>query len=255
MNKKWMVFIVTATISILFISCADNKLLKRQGEARRDVGEAYMNQNDYTAALNELLEAEKLYPNDHHLHNDLGLVYMAKDRLQLAVDHFKKAIELKPDYAPAINNLGTAYLALKDWNSAISCFEKVYKNLLYATPHYPLTNLGWAYYNKNDFALAEKYYKQALKIEPNYSIALHGLGLTYLKMGNAPEAVIYLEKAMKYSPWVPERYFDLAKAYEKLEQYDKAIECYYNIIKISQNNDLSLQAEKEISRLKAQDHK
>ncbi|MBA3036674.1 MAG: tetratricopeptide repeat protein [Desulfobacterium sp.] len=254
MNKNWLLY--TGIVLFVFgvVSCADNKLLKTQGEARRAVGEAYMNQNDYTASLNELLESEKLYPNDPHLHNDLGLVYMAKDRLQLAVDHFKKAVELKPDYAPAINNLGTAYLALKDWDSAIVCFDKVYKNLLYATPHYSLSNLGWAYYNKKEYSLAEKYYKEALKLDTNFPIALHGLGITYLKTGNISEAVIYLEKAIKYSPWYPERYMDLSEAYIKLKQYDKAIGCYYKVIEISPDNDLSAQAQKEISRLKADKH-
>ena len=158
MNKKWLCY--TGSVFYIFVlaSCADIELLKKQEEAGRLVGEAYMSQNDYTAALNELLKAERTYTKDPHLHNDLGLVYMAKDQLLLAIEHFIKAVELKPDYAPARNNLGTAYLAMKNWDSAIICFKEVSRDLLYATPHYPLTNLGWAYYNKKEFALAEQFY-------------------------------------------------------------------------------------------------
>ena len=168
MNNKWLCY--TGFVFLIFgLASCTNIELKKQGEADRLVGEAYMGQNDYTAALNELLKAEKKYTNDPHLHNDLGLVYMAKDQLPLAIEHFKKAIDLKPDYAPARNNLGTAYLAIKNWDSAIICFKEVSRDLLYATPHYPLTNLGWAYYNKKEFALAEQFYREALKIDPNYS--------------------------------------------------------------------------------------
>ncbi len=249
MNKKWLCY----TGSIVFIfglaSCADIELLKKQGEAGRLVGEAYMSQNDYTAALNELIKAEKTYTNDPHLHNDLGLVYMAKDRLLLAIEHFKKAVDLKPDYAPARNNLGTAYLALKDWDSAIICFKEVSRDLLYVTPHYPLTNLGWAYYNKKEFALAEQFYREALKIDPNFPIALRGLGLTYLAIGNPRDAVNCFERAVKYSPVFPELFSDLAGACAILKEYNKALLFYRKVVDIAPGSQLAVEAQNEIARI------
>jgi type IV pilus assembly protein PilF len=232
---------------IHIISCATDYELKKQGEATRLVGEAYMSQGDDTAALNELLKAEKIYSKDPHLHNDLGLVYMSKDKLDLAINHFKRAIELKPDYAPARNNLGTAYLAKKDWDSAITCFKEVTKDLLYATPHYPLSNLGWAYYNKNDFKAAEQYYKEALKIEPNFSVALHGLGLTYHANGKGAEAAGYIEKAIRYSTMRPELYMDLARAYVLLKEYTKAVVTYNKVIEIAPESLMAIEAKKEIA--------
>ena len=186
------------------VSCAANlEIRKNQEEALRNLGEAYMGQGDYTAALRKLLEAEKLYSKDPHLQYDLGLVYMAKGRSDLAIHHFKKAIEIKPDYTPAKNSLGAAYLAQKRWDDAIACFKEITGDLLYVTPHYPLSNLGWAYYNKKEFKLAEKYYQDALKIEPEFVIALRGLGMTYLKMGRISEAVTFLEKVIKLAPDSP----------------------------------------------------
>jgi len=248
MNKKWLCYTGFVFYIFGFTSCADIELLKRQGEAGRLVGEAYMSQNDYTAALNELLKAEKTYPNDPHLHNDLGLVYMAKDQLFLAIEHFKKAVDLKTDYAPARNNLGTAYLAMKNWDSAIICFKEVSRDLLYATPHYPLTNLGWAYYNKNEFALAEQFYREALKIDPNYPIALRGLGLTYLAIGKPHDAVNFFEKAAKYSRF-PELFSDLAGAYAVLKEYNKALLFYKKVIDIAPGSQLAVEAQNEIARI------
>ena len=249
MNNKLLCY--TGFVFIIFgiSSCADIELLKKQGEAGRLVGEAYMSQNDYTAALNELLKAERTYTNDPHLHNDLGLVYMAKDRLLLAIEHFKKAVDLKPDYAPARNNLGTAYLAMKNWDSAIICFKEVSRDLLYATPHYPLTNLGWAYYNKKEFALAEQFYREALKIDPNFPIALRGLGLTYLAIGNPRDAVIFFERAVKYSPVFPELFSDLAGTYAILKEYNKAVIFYRKVVDIAPGSQLAAEAQKEIVRI------
>jgi Tfp pilus assembly protein PilF len=248
MNKKWLCY----TGSVVFIfglaSCADIELLKKQEEAGRLVGEAYMSQNDYTAALNEFLKAERTYTKDPHLHNDLGLVYMAKDQLILAIEHFKKAVDLKPDYAPARNNLGTAYLAMKNWDSAIICFKEVSRDLLYATPHYPLTNLGWAYYNKKEFDLAEQFYREALKIDPNYPIALRGLGLTYLAIGKPRDAVNLFEKAVKYSRF-PELFNDLAGTYAILKESNKAITFYKKVIDIAPGSQLAVEARNEITRI------
>ena len=111
---------IAGILVIGFLSgCVPNETLRKQGESARNLGEAYMAQQNYTAALKEPLAAEQLTPDDPYLHNDLGLTYMAKDRLDLAIVHFKKALALKPDYAPAMKNLGTAYLAQQNWDAAI----------------------------------------------------------------------------------------------------------------------------------------
>ena len=248
MNKKWLCYFGFVLYTLGITSCTDIEL-KKQGEAIRNVGEAYLIQGDYTAALNELLKAEKMYANDPHLHNDLGLAYRAKDKLPLAIEHFKKAIDLKPDYAPARNNLGEAYLAMKSWDSAIICFKEVSRDLLYATPHYPLTNLGWAYYNKKEFALAEQFYREALKIDPNFPIALRGLGLAYLATGNPRDAVNCFERAVNYSPVFPELFSDLAGTYAILKEYNKAVLFYKKVIYIAPGSLLAVEAQNEIARI------
>ena len=117
-NRLWIVGILV----IGFLSgCVPNETLRKQGESSRNLGEAYMAQGNYTAALKELMAAEQLTPDDPYLHNDLGLTYMVKDRLDLAIRHFKKALALKPDYAPAMNNLGAAYLAQQNRDAASFC--------------------------------------------------------------------------------------------------------------------------------------
>jgi Tfp pilus assembly protein PilF len=221
---------------------------KKQGEASRNLGEAYMQQRDFSSAMRELLKAEKLYSKDPYLQNDLGLVYMAKDRLDFAIKHFKKAVELKPDYAPARNNLGTAYLAKKEWDVAIACFKEIVDDILYATPHYPLTNLGWAYYNKKEYDLAEKYYGQALKLEPNFIIALRGLGRTYMAMGRAADAVATLEKAVRGYPRSADSYFYLARAYRLSCEYRKAINAYKKVMELVPDSPISREAEEELEQ-------
>ena len=63
-------------------------------------------QGNYTAALKELLEAEKINPKDAITHNYLGITYRNKNLPDKAIFHFEKALDLNPGYSIAKNNLG-----------------------------------------------------------------------------------------------------------------------------------------------------
>ena len=248
----------------LCVGCtANQEVLKKESEAIRNVGEAYMAEGKYREALREFLEAEKLYPDDPYLQNDLGLAYWKKKKPKIAVDHFKKAIELKHDYAPAKNNLGQAYLELKNWDAAISCFKEVAENLIYATPHYPLFSMGWAYYNKKEYVSAEKYYNEALQYyrdgyrkDDLYFKTMWNLGRTYIAMGKLSDAKKTIEEAVNdeavknFPDLEIILYFDLARLYTSLREFDKALDAYNMIRKIAPETPLAKRAEKEAERLK-----
>jgi tetratricopeptide (TPR) repeat protein len=244
-------FIGLITILGLTGACAPSvEVRQKECEAQRNIGEAYMLQGNYTQALKELLEAEKIYADDYILQNYLGLAYLNKNKFDLAIAHFKKAIQLKPGYAPALNNLGTAYLMAKDWDRAIEIFEAVTKDLLYATPHYPLANLGYAYYNKKDYQKAEAYYRKALEIEPRYINALLGLGRTYIAALNLKEALTVLESAAKFYPQSAEVYFELATAYKLSGRYREAVWAYGRAGELSPpDSALAAQAREEMALL------
>ncbi|MBW2741097.1 MAG: tetratricopeptide repeat protein [Deltaproteobacteria bacterium] len=245
-------FVLSLYLFLIFCiaSCSANiEVRKKQGEASRNLGEAYMQQRDFTSALREFLKAEKIYSKDPYLQNDLGLAYMAKERLDLAIKHFKKAVKIKPDYAPAINNMGFAYVAKKDWDSAITCFKEIVDDILYATPHHPLTGLGGAYYNKQEYKLAEKYYRDALNLEPNFIIALRGLGRTYMAVERDADAIAMLEKAVKNYPRSAESYFYLAKAYCLSREYKKAVSAYNKVVELAPDSPIAREAQKNANLL------
>ncbi len=252
MNRNQLDWIVWVLTVFCVVSCAtaNIKVQKQQGEALRNLGEEYYRQGDYTSALREFLKSEELYPDDPFLQNDLGLTYKAKKRLDLAAKHFKKALEIKPDYAPAKNNLGTVYLDKKDWDTAIKYFKEVSENMLYATPHLALANLGWAYYNKKDYTLSETYYLKALDVEPKFVNAQRGLGLTYIAMGRIDEAVDILERAVKSYPNFVLLYDDLAKVYVLSYDYEKALDAYYKVIELAPGSAMAREAEKAVQRIK-----
>ncbi len=240
-----------AVMVICTVACTSNlQVRKQQGAAARNLGEVYFRQGSYTEALREFLKAESLYPDDPFLQNDLGLTYKAKKKPDLAITHFKKALALKPDYAPAKNNLGTVYLDKGEWDVAIAYFKEVAESLVYTSPHLPLSNLGWAYYNKKAYEQAEKYYLEALEIAPKFINALRGLGLTYMAMGKVPEGIEILESAVKEYPRMALLYFDLGTAYTLLHDYESALNAYKKVDELAPKSALARQAEKAVQKIK-----
>jgi len=242
----------------LLAACAtDLKMQKRKAEDKRNIAGAYIGQKNYTEALRELLDAEKLYADDPFLQNDLGFVYMEKEKPDLAIQHFKKALALKSDYSPAKNNLGVAYIKNEQWDEAITCFKELSENLLYTTPQNPLVNMGLAYYHKKDFAQSEKYYRRALGLYDDglnkdvaYINALHGLGLNCMATGRSREAVAMLEKAVQFAPRIAELFFDLGRAYTMAQEYPKAVKAYNKVVELIPDRFLAREAARAAEEIK-----
>ena len=245
--------LVLMSLTIGLQGCTQKKAShgnRQQAEAIRELGEAYMTEENYTMALRELLRAKQLYPDDPYLQNSLGLTYMARGRLETAVIHFKRAVELNPDYSPARNNLGSAYIALENWDRAIECFEAVKDDLLYATPYFSLSNLGYVYFRKGEYEKARRYYREALDMERRFPRALHGLGMVAFVTGDIDESIRRFEQALEVVPDAVNIYMDIGRAYEKKHEYSKALNAYEKVASMAQNSNLGDEAETAIRVLR-----
>ncbi len=107
-TRSWMMGI--AVLVMMFTGCTTDAELKEKARGHIRIGEANIQAGQYTQALKELLEAEKLTPDDPKMHYYLGIAYERKGFIDDAVKEFQKAIALKPDYSEALNYLGTIYL-------------------------------------------------------------------------------------------------------------------------------------------------
>jgi type IV pilus assembly protein PilF len=238
---------------LVLAGCAGQSNYENQriAESKRNIGEAYMRQGDYTSALRELLEAEKMNPEDAFTQHDLGLCYREKKLMTEALAHLNKAVQLKPSFTPARNSLGRVYLEIGQVDKAITIFKEISKDALYATPHFPLANLGLAYYQKGEYAAAVNYYHQALQLEPNFVFALHGLGKTYLAMNKGRLAMAYLEKALQLAPKVAEIHYEYAEANLLVGRIAQARISFENVIDLAvPESEFALRAKQRLRALK-----
>jgi tetratricopeptide (TPR) repeat protein len=246
---------VVRTVGILLLiifiaACAETvKDRTKEGRASRNLGEAYLRNGNYSMALRHLLKAESILPQDYYLQNDLGLAYMGLKKYDKAIRHFKNALDLKPDYAPAMNSLGNAYARQKRWDSAIEYYKKATQNPLYATPHLPLSNLGALYYELQNYERSERYYLEALDLQPEFVMALRGLSRTYVAMGRISEAISRLKKAIRIAPKLAVLHYDLGKAYQLTGDSEKAIMAFQQVMNLAPESPVADRAEIELNRM------
>lgn len=253
MVRMSALFVACWVISLCQMACTTESaaIRKQKAEAYRNLGEGHLRANSPTAALAELLKAEKIYAKDPLLHYDLGLAYFAKEEFDLAMDHFNKAVALKSDgvYSDALNAKGTVYLRLQQWDKAIACFDQALDNLLYATPYLALSNLGEAYREKRDYERAMDAYHSALRKSPVFPNAYRGLGLVYMEMGDYEGAVASLEKAVRYAPRSARTFYDLGRAYVGQYDFPMAMAAFKKVVELAPDSPLAVDALAEMRKL------
>ena len=247
--KRCVVFL-SCCCFLFSVSCAAGKAVRKdKAENARRLGEGYLATGNLSAALRELLMADKLYDKDPYISYDLGLAYFAKNEFALAISRFEKAIEIKPDYSEAFNAMGAVYLRLRKWDKSIPNFNKARENLLYATPHVALNNLGEAYRGKKEYHRAIEFYKKAIDDNPRFARAYQNMGVTYLALSDYDSAVSSLKKAVRYAPRAATVHYDLGMAYAGQYKRKEAIDAFKKVVALVPDSELADMAQEEIRQL------
>lgn len=240
-------------VSLLLMGCLKTPWDYHQAGIHMNLGIAYIEANQYTPALKELLEAEKYTPDDARIHFYLGLAYHGNGFSDKAVDAFKRAIDLNPDYSEAHNFLGIIYSNAGQWDLAIASFNKALANIVYNTPAAALYNMGWAYYQKGDYPMAVRKYDEALRREPNtvlMPIILKNMGQAKLGMGHVSEAMQDFKQALAAVPDYAEAQYWLAECYIKKKDWEEAKRQFQALVKAAPESEFGLKAQNRLNDLK-----
>jgi Tfp pilus assembly protein PilF len=165
-------------------------------QLRLRIGTAMLTQGNYPNALRELLEAEKLDPNDSVIQNNIGLAYFLRDKYELAERHLAKAVQLDPKYSEARNNYGRVLIELQRYENAIHQLELVVSDLTYGEPAKAWVNLGMARFRKGDFKRAKRDLAQALKVQRDHCLGQTMYGRSMLELKEYEAAARTLDNAV-----------------------------------------------------------
>ena len=239
MSKKISnIFIFGSLFCALFFSaCATPQNTEDIGksEAHSKLGYAYLRQGQLTEAYIELQKSIELNPANKESFNYLGFISTRFNKYDEAISYYNRAISIDPKFSEALNNLGVAHAKLGNWDDAIKYFNTALSNPLYRTPASAYSNMGYAYYKKGDFSKAEDALEEAIMRNPVLLRAAYILGLVYVELHDDEAAIGEFKRAVGIMPDYVDAHWELANAYFRSGERDKALQ-HYKVVAEQDNN-------------------
>jgi serine/threonine protein kinase/Tfp pilus assembly protein PilF len=211
----------TLRITPRLINIADESILWSD-KYDKEIQDIFSIQDDITQAIVDELKVNLLAEEKNKVYKrgtenaeaynlySLGKFHLEKrtdEDFNKAYDYFNKAIELDPNYALAYVGLADTYIVHPSWGSPppdakLKAEEAVAKALAIAEnlaeAH---TSLAWIkFYYHWDWEGAEKEFKRAIELKPNYATAHQWYAEFLNNMGRLDEAKQEIEKALELSP-------------------------------------------------------
>jgi tetratricopeptide (TPR) repeat protein len=130
---------------------------------------------------------------------------------------------------------------------AIAIYQKVLElDSQHAAAH---INLGTLYYNRQDYALAEKHYRAAIVIDPRYALAYFDLGNVLDETGRVAEAIPAYKAALQLAPTYADAHYNLALAYEKMREPRHALKHWRAYVKLDSVGPWAVHARNQVKRI------
>ena len=195
-----------------------------------ELGIAYMKQGAYEKALEKLNRAKEADPQYSPTYNALGLLYEQFGQQNKAEEHFKKAIRINSADSSTLNNYGRFLCKQDRRDEAESVFQQAADNPLYETPEIAITNAGVCFYNNQNTAKAEEYFRKALQLNPRVPPALLLMAEISYNQGETLSARGYLQRFQQISRHTPKSLW-LGIRLEQALKNDDAVSSYALLLK------------------------
>lgn len=176
-------------------------------------------------------------PGKPRAHFNLGHALLEKGRYPEAIQEFNMTLKCDNDgsvnKADVFGQIGAALIRMGKFDDAISVFRE---GLKLSPAHFAiLNNLTIALIEKDLTDQALLYAEMALMTYPSNGDINHTIGEIYLKKGAFSKATQYFIRAIEINPDVPSRYWNASISMEKLGDIPEAIIYMEMYIKLEQN--------------------
>lgn len=212
--RKWaeeslaMASILSLLLIVLFY-CAGVPLLAR---IYNNWGMAYLAAGEPARARQAFQRATSLNPDLGPPYYNLATLYEYITAYGQAIELYKKALEHDPKLDVAYNNLARLYLIQGQAERVIILLRNGLTVAQDDVTRYAMhKNLGWAYYQTEQYNLARDELETAVIIRPDQAPAYYYLALTYEALEEPEAAITAWENCLRYidyddpeeSGWAP----------------------------------------------------
>lgn len=209
-------------------------LLKARIEQNVFTAYKQLTAHDYVAAINSYKRALAEDPSNAQAHAGIGMAYAKQFKLDAAEKHLDKAIELDPGSPLAHAAKAMAYLnRTQSSNGEVLANMNNYMRLAEAEAQAAVNNnsnlpeahyvMGTVLKEHQEFGKAAEHFETAIQIDPKYSEAHAGLGMSKLLGGNPQAAIPHFNDAIAMDSGNSTAHFGLGTAYLKTGKTNEAI--------------------------------
>ena len=256
MKKSFFRIVIYAVFCTMLLSCGSKNKEKYQGlpaelaELSQKIdknpkddklyyqrADYYYNKGKIEEALKDMLEGIKLNAQNATYYVLLSDIYFAQKETDLTEENLEKAILLDPKNNEARLKLAELYFHLRMLEECITTLDEAVKSL----PHNPKAHLIRAFClkEKSDTTGYLRMLQLTIDQNPKEIKAFLELGYFYQQKLD-PIGISYYLNALQVVPNDVEINYNLAKFYQDLEEFEKAIEQYNILLQINAKNQHAL---------------
>ncbi len=148
------------------------------------LGAQYLKQNNLGQAIVKLEKAVEQQPTLALAHTYLAFAYERYGETEKASTHYSRAVKLDPNDPISLNNYGTFLCRQNDALESLKYFERAAGNRRYQTPDAAMTNAGVCAKKIPDYIRADKYFHDAIRMNPRNTQAYYHLTDVNLELEN-----------------------------------------------------------------------
>lgn len=244
--KKLLSLVGMMFFLVTLLSAQGNEMDSEAAKAYNE-GNSLLKSGDYQGALVRYTEALKT-SQDYRIFYQKGVALKNLRKYNEAIEAYNSALKANPDFGASYNGLGGIYYAQGEFYAAAENFKKFKESTdnakqkemadKYISLSY--TKLGVAAKQNGNFQQAENYLKQAVE-NYNYDAAFLSLAEVYVETAKFELALEAADKAINHRDKTPKGapFYYKARAFQGLDNKDKAIENYKLSAQDSQYRELS----------------
>ena len=182
-----------------------------------------------TEPASEILNTQN--PSQNQLQSLIDLY--SQEHFQQGIDEASRLLLQFPLSVTLYNIRGASYAGLGELDSAIDSYRRAIK----IKPDFTLAinNLGVALKGKGNLKESIQVFKKALDIQPDYAEAYNNLGLSYKEEGRLKEAIEALMKALSLKPDYVQAYNNMGITLQQQGRLPEAIEVFMKALSLSPN--------------------
>jgi Flp pilus assembly protein TadD len=176
-------------------------------EALNGLGVVARTLDDLSGARARFERAVRLAPEFAEGHANLGETLLALGRSDAAAAELRAALRIDPDLADARQNLARALVArgIASPRARAAHWREARRELLHLLESEPLRaaahhDLAFIDYSEGRFPAAEAGYQRAVELAPTSHEALHGLCISFVRLGRCAEAARACERCLEIRP-------------------------------------------------------